>query len=574
MATTSEIAAGLSFSEIPLDDDNFVLWPCISLPAEIKECGHALEEIIKILKHGRIEKSRALCVLTELKLKAIRESRTSDSKGLDSGRPTTQKVYLLGDSKSKMFSSVRRVHTTSSGVYPFTESKSSEAFDKVLTTTGEVHVENFAIAMEEAYHLVNPSNDEIAPPTEVDERKPAAVCVPEVKEEDPASTDASACIVSPSDPEFTLARAVFVPITLSDHRTVPWPAMVIHTLATFIEELKARKLSKNTEEALSLFMAKDQASREAGGADTFAFFFGSPPSAAAIVAVDSRKDLLRYDQMSPLLHSQHYHVEGYWDAVTDLVSALAPSSPPPRAAASARAATAKTEPKKQAKKRSRILTDATNTGPAKKARKKVKPKSVEITEAKQQEGPPPPSYKYREIELIPSLEDVKPILTRVGYKIDDDRFYLPDCENESSAIEGNDFFTSASALRKHLCMYGIPLKKGMRSRDTPSELEPLKAWVSYHRLDTLLGTRSIPPDLPRLTSCRWLLEKVGISWDSGSWHIPGRQGTVEIQEFWSELARHGLPSTCNLQLLQKDELVALELYLGDTDYQWVSRFQK
>lgn len=410
IATTSEIAAGLSFSEIPLDDDPFILWPCVSLPAEIKECRHAIEEILKTLKHVRIERSKAFSVLTDLILQAIRESRTSDSKGLDSARPTTQKVYLLGDSKSKIFSSVRRVHTTSIGVYPFIENRSSEAFDKVLATTGKAHVENFLTAMAEAFHLVDPSNADTTHPAEVDERKPAAVSVSEVKEEEPTPTAASACIASPPEPEFTLARAVFVPITLSDHRTVPWPAMVIHTLTTFIEELKARKLLKNTEEALSLFMAKDQASREAGGADTFAFFFGSPPSTAAIVAVDSRKDLLRYDQMNPLLHSQHYHIEGYWDAVTDLVSALAPS-PPPRAAASARVATVKTEPKKQSKKRSHILTDATNSGPAKKAKKKVKRKSGETTVVKQ--VPPPPSYNYKEIKSIPSFEDVKPNKSRL-----------------------------------------------------------------------------------------------------------------------------------------------------------------
>lgn len=152
---------------------------------------------------------------------------------------------------------------------------------------------------------------------------------------------------------------------------------------------------------------------------------------------------------------------------------------------------------------------------------------------------------------------------------------MPDCEADSPAIEGHDFFMSESALRKHLCMYKIPLKEGMRSRDALSGLEPLEAWVSYHRLDALLGTRVIPPDLPRLLGieCRRLLGKVGIIYCNG-WKIPGRQGRVQDEEFWSELACHGLPSTCNLQLLQKEELVALELYLGDPDHKGLYRFQK
>ena len=623
MTISAEFPNNVFFAPIISPDDNdeglLWYWPCVRL-SKLEDAHLEIEKLQGLLHHGSTEKREAQVATTKLKVSIRQASAFGNASSVVTER-TSPLVYRLGKKPDAFsFGSFHRVgYIIDHALVAFHENVDI-AYEK-LSETKRMYLDAFNDAIDEAIKLADTSNSPALVGIGEDTRaatkashitaaasrspsfansgrtgklnvdtdypvSPLTYVCPSMKtvsfspEHSHTNLGTTPIIAAPSEPEFSISRAVFIPTFLpnDNHRLVPWPAMLVDNPLSFIKELQARKVVDQRTDLFERGMQVMQEDRQG----PYAFNFGNFPCSRVgkFVVVGNRKDLVRYDQNRPLFHN-YCDIEGYWKAVTELMSALTPISRPAAARApllsvKKSAPTKKKAVKKEAQgeksKRSLSLQETNKkSAPEKGRKKKIKrASSVEIVRVEKK-----PDFDHKTIESIPVFEDVQQIFEQAGYTFQDGCYYLP-CVKDSleDAEEGTSFFTSESEFREYLCVNKIPLT-GMDPRKNYDALKPLETWVIYHRVDKLLERDRSLASIRRLHNkdARELHAKIGILWKGKSWEVPGMEQRLQENEFCQMLAAKGIPESCNhSSVLSREELLSLEFHI--VDYKNVLRFHK
>jgi hypothetical protein len=371
-----------------------------------------------------------------------------------------------------------------------------------------------------------------------------------------------------SEPEFSESRLRFVEVTCSDRDVlVPWPAIIFHNCESFTDGLRTKQiLSRNKKE---LHLRNEYIKiLEAGRGPPAIFLFGDAPDGCKAMTIDC--GLLDYDATVAKAH-RYFDVPKFKEALNEAMSAVAgPRIPTPEVnsdrlslshhqqesrAARNIAGIHRSEPQHKSAKRniSSVLQDVSNKPNSKKKGSKTGPTGRDLADELSRK-----EFLANNIQEIPSFSVIRAgILEKTGYSVLDNRFSLPGISYT---------FDSESAFREHLCLNGIRLV-GFRARGAKPEIEAdlgrLAAWVCYHRVEKCLNGRFLA-DVPRLSNKegRALLEKTGLRWNYGKWHVPGEAKPFENDDIIQLLARKGLPESCDVSMISKEDQLRLEIFIS------------
>ncbi|CAB9505741.1 Cell division control protein [Seminavis robusta] len=596
--------AALSFVEVPVENKENVLWPCLLLSKRSK-----IREAKAAIKHGEKEGEEAdkdnKAFESSTKV-SISEEVPDDEEPPPSPAPLlvyqscqhVEVAYLLGkagttpESRRLIFNPKTcsyhdNMHIALQQKTPHFKEAMQEAriLKDLFSAQGPAGAE-FDVPEGESTDILKDlfSNEAVGAEPDVQ----AADLLKDLFPKEPVGAEVSLLDsrFPDADPEFSESRAVFVPVPLlaENDTTVPWPGLVFHDIQRLVDGLKARGLLGNTMNQLSITMSVCKLCQQQEKFP-FVYLFGNPP-ADVVMPVSTRGDLIRYStDLSAVRLHQQYSQNGFMNALNCLLQALAWSAPNKHSTTSKGTETQKVEvdkstnsvkakvslAKKQTKKRrsETVLSDVSNRVKkvaANKKSKKPKPRAIQ-QDAKPKEKTV--SFDPLRMEQLPTFQDVKATLEDLGYSFRPDLFCLPgmDPDLNPASQKGQDHFPSERSFREHLCRHGIPVGKGKNPRRGALD-KKLEVWVASHRLAALLDelhrpfssvTKIRPDDFRAM-----LKNKCDIEWTCNKWRIGSSGARLEDEDFHNQVSKEGIPF--NISTLCDEDRLSLEQYVGLPDF--------
>jgi len=169
-------------------------------------------------------------------------------------------------------------------------------------------------------------------------------------------------------------------------------------------------------------------------------------------------------------------------------------------------------------------------------------------------------YRSRDVQLIPDFSHVCLALVEAGHKID--------TANNTYEVPGRELiFHSLEEYRSYLCLNGVALVKIKdRSAKKEERFQALMAWVCYHRVERLMGSKDVSVVKNRIDTNGFerMLQNLGMMYRSNKWEIPGSDERYDGRELEDKLALEGIPPALveNSTNVSREELISLELYLS------------
>jgi hypothetical protein len=183
-----------------------------------------------------------------------------------------------------------------------------------------------------------------------------------------------------------------------------------------------------------------------------------------------------------------------------------------------------------------------------------------------------------EEEVLLTFYHVKSPLEEAGFVFRKNLYCMPgmDPKRNSSAVLGQDYFTTEQAFRENLCAYGLEDSDAW-TEDNRCDVE---TWIRYSIMRSTLRSKTHIPLFPLLERREvvTLSKRLGFRYgktNSGSYYsFPGvKNGILGVTKFSDEkefhihLARFGLPDTCNFGQITVNERIRLETYLAEKAYE-------
>jgi hypothetical protein len=182
-----------------------------------------------------------------------------------------------------------------------------------------------------------------------------------------------------------------------------------------------------------------------------------------------------------------------------------------------------------------------------------------------------------EIVLL-TFQDVKSPLETAGFVFRENLYCRPgmDPKRNSSAVLGQDYFTTEQDFRKNLCAYGLEDCK----KWAEDVCLNVSLWIRYSIAESLRSETEIL-DSPIITGYRaWrLLEQLGFRhvWAllGSDYYYPGVKekdsvlGTTKFDhemKFYVYLTRFGLPATCRFDRISSKDRTKLERFLAEKGF--------
>jgi hypothetical protein len=195
---------------------------------------------------------------------------------------------------------------------------------------------------------------------------------------------------------------------------------------------------------------------------------------------------------------------------------------------------------------------------------------------------------------VSSWREVKPLLTRLGHAFYDEEeekgkivqyFCKPngDLRENPESVEGEDYFTSLSSYRGHLCAHGVDyfgIHNTGQSKGRPKaplvddDMELIAYWVRFHIFSQITTGERKSEKIPDFelsgNKGRYmkLLQRIGYSYRSRGlfegYVIPGEKTKKFLteEELWTHLAKHGLSPSCKFEKFDsKEEQMALDIQI-------------
>jgi hypothetical protein len=178
--------------------------------------------------------------------------------------------------------------------------------------------------------------------------------------------------------------------------------------------------------------------------------------------------------------------------------------------------------------------------------------------------------------IVPTTRDVLPILTKLGYKSINSKYYRPGLSvmDKKNLIDGVHFFSSASELRRFLCRRGVELQANVALSE--EDKGTLQKWVRYSICPALRNETMVPVAARKpLNSIHSPLVKLGFSFRLFEYYLPGTVPITKLgisingfllngpEGLWSSLCRGGLPDNCDFNNISESDRLRLELFLTE-----------
>lgn len=185
---------------------------------------------------------------------------------------------------------------------------------------------------------------------------------------------------------------------------------------------------------------------------------------------------------------------------------------------------------------------------------------------------------------------IRKLLEELGHTFYDNMFCRPfgDPQKYSSALLGEDYFTSLPSYRAYLCAHGVDYAGALPWEEGDEKIQTLQLWVRLSVLSSGKSDRNASSERSLFlskTNALKLLKTIGVKWVNGpvkdGYVLPGDNSRKVWGErdLWVHLIKHGLPSTCLLDQIDEEDRAALELCIAHGEiFDWVSNkicfFQK